>query len=81
MKHIHPGVLNFIALDVISNGHLFDKHFLSVSVDLVTFVMSSRGTAPSSPSSVATNTAFIIKIISLFSYGCDFVAGHLPVLV
>ncbi|MEZ6973508.1 hypothetical protein [Aeromonas sp. S14(2024)] len=54
---------------------------LSASVDLVTFVMSIRRLAPSSPSSVATNTAFIIKIISLFSYACDFMTGHLPVLV
>jgi len=54
---------------------------LSASVDLVTFVMSSRGLAPSSPSSVAANTAFIIQITPLFSYVCDFMAGHLPVLV
>jgi hypothetical protein len=54
---------------------------LSAGVDLVTFVMSSRGLAPSSPSSVAANTAFAIQIISLFSYACDFMTGHLPVLV
>lgn len=46
-----------------------------VSVDLVTFVMSMRGPAPSSPSSVTANATFIVQIISLFSYGCDFMTA------
>ncbi|MFM5813111.1 hypothetical protein ACET6Q_00985 [Aeromonas dhakensis] len=54
---------------------------LSGGVDLVTFVMSIRRPAPSSPSSVTANAAFIVLIISLFSYVCDFITGHLPVLV
>ncbi|MCV9381435.1 hypothetical protein OE564_05190, partial [Aeromonas hydrophila] len=45
------------------------------------FCHVEQGAPPSSPSSVTANAAFIIQIISLFSYVCDFMTDHLSVLV
>jgi len=51
---------------------------LSGGVDLVTFVMSIRGLAPSSPSSATANTVFTIHITPLFSLACDFMTAICP---